>query len=368
MSEQNNPNGSRIASASRPRIRYFDIARGLAILMVILSHSILTAGVVAPQGAAAMWTFNLCFSFHMPLFFVLSGYFMRPERPFRWAKESRELIGTYAITAAVVVIGAAALAWMRHVGGRQALFSWLSAAIYGAGDIAPHALWPQTARIGAIWFLLALFWAHLLMHLLVRLPLTPVWVAVCFAVGYVSARWIWLPFDIQSGMCALLFVYVGYLARRHDALRWMNAHPVAWVVPVVIWVLAIWKFSGFSLAMNQYGATPVLAALGGFAGTACMVGISMLADRCAGPVATGLAKVGQVSLALLCAHLIDDNLFPWVPVLAHLHEAVPSVPLWIALFLLRLVLDAVLASVLWCLPKVSVWFYPMKAKRQSAVA
>lgn len=357
---------SSAASSLPARIQYFDIARGIAILMVILSHSILTAGVVSPQGTVATWVFNVCFSFHMPLFFILSGYFMHLDRGFRWGKEIRELLGTYAITAAVVVIGVAGLTWARHLGGRAALKSWLSAAIYGAGDIAPNALWPQTARIGAIWFLLALFWAHLLMHAFARLPITPLWVAVCFAVGYVSARWIWLPFDIQSGMCAVLFVYAGYLAKRYQALVWLNRHPYVWVVPAAIWFVAIWKFSGLSLAMNQYGATPVLAVLGGFAGTVCVVGVSMVFDRWGGPAAVLLAKTGQVSLALLCAHLIDDNIMPWIPILARLHAVIPAIPLWIALFVLRLVLDAFLAVALWHLPKVSLWFYPMKAKARCA--
>lgn len=367
MNEQHSPQTqSDAANAQHPRIRYFDIARGLAILMVILSHSIIMSNIAAPQGQLATWVFNLCFSCHMPLFFILSGYFMRPERPFRWARESRELIGTYAITAGVVVIGMTVVAWMHHVSRRDALLSWLSAAIYGAGDIAPNALWPQTARIGAIWFLLALFWAHLLMHALSKLPLTPLWVAACFAVGYASARWIWLPFDIQSGMCALLFVYVGWLIKRYRVLPWLSAHPLAWALPVVVWGLAVWKFSGFSLAMNQYGATPVLAALGGFAGTICVVGVSMVVDRFADPLAAGLAKVGQFSLALLCAHLIEDNVVQWVPILTDLHEAVPSLPLWIVMFLMRLVLDALLATVLWFLPTVSLWFYPTKAKRLQA--
>ena len=51
----------------KKRIEWIDICRGLAIILVIIGHSNLETGMA----------FNLksiIYSFHMPLFFVLSGY------------------------------------------------------------------------------------------------------------------------------------------------------------------------------------------------------------------------------------------------------------------------------------------------------
>lgn len=344
------------------RIRFFDIARGIAILSVILSHSVLMAGTVVPLQTVSHAIYAVCFSFHMPLFFILSGYFMRPERKFRWNKELKELVGTYAVTACIVLVGIVIAAKALRVSARDALKAWGSAAIYAAGDIAPHALWPQQARIGAIWFLLALFWAHLLLHIFAKLPYTPIWVAVSFAIGYASASWIWLPFDIQSGMCTLAFVYVGYLMRRYDLLALLKRYPAIWAVAAVIWIVDIALFSGFSLALNSYGNQPVLAAIGGVAGTVCMVGISMLVDR-VDVCGRAFAWVGQASLALLCAHLIEDDVLPWGLFLTEIHAVLPQAPLWIILFVLRLPLDFLLAWGLSKLPMVNLWFYPAKAKR-----
>ena len=47
------------------RIRYFDIAKGIAILCVILGHSILTAGDFAPRGTTSNLLIAACFTFHM---------------------------------------------------------------------------------------------------------------------------------------------------------------------------------------------------------------------------------------------------------------------------------------------------------------
>jgi fucose 4-O-acetylase-like acetyltransferase len=50
------------------RIGYIDIARGIGILLVVLGHN--DFGYISPFG------YQVIYSFHMPLFFFLSGYFM----------------------------------------------------------------------------------------------------------------------------------------------------------------------------------------------------------------------------------------------------------------------------------------------------
>ena len=196
------------------RIRFFDIAKGIAILAVILGHSAIETNLFVPHRTAQI-VLSICFSFHMPLFFILSGYFMHPERRFRWMKEAKQLLFTYVVTALCVLVGVTCMATLDHESRAIALRQWGMAAIYGSGDISNLTLWRVDLRIGAIWFLLALFWARLLLHCLARLPYTPVWVSLCFAVGYVSAQYVLLPWSIQAGMCAAAFLYLGYLAKKH---------------------------------------------------------------------------------------------------------------------------------------------------------
>ena len=56
------------------RVGYIDIARGIGILLVVLGHN--DFGYVSPFG------YRLIYSFHMPLFFFLSGYFLNASVPF----------------------------------------------------------------------------------------------------------------------------------------------------------------------------------------------------------------------------------------------------------------------------------------------
>lgn len=205
------------------RIRYFDIAKGIAILAVMLGHSILISKAFFPQSSTGILLYHVCFTFHMPLFFILSGYFMHPERDFRWRKESRELIATYAITACVIMLVNTLNSLMIGSGLRTTFNGWLAAAFYGAGDFGNYA-WPVPFRIGALWFLLGLFWAHLFVHLSFRCKYPLLMIAPLFIVGYLSSRICWLPLSIQSGMTASAFVYCGTLARKYDIHRYCRQH------------------------------------------------------------------------------------------------------------------------------------------------
>jgi fucose 4-O-acetylase-like acetyltransferase len=57
------------------RIAYIDIARGIGILLIVLGHNDLSE--------YHPFLHKFVYSFHIPLFFFLSGMFFKPERPFR---------------------------------------------------------------------------------------------------------------------------------------------------------------------------------------------------------------------------------------------------------------------------------------------
>lgn len=131
------------------RIRFFDIAKGIAILAVILGHSAIETNLFAPHRTAQV-VLSICFSFHMPLFFILSGYFMHPDRRFRWMKEAKQLLLTYVVTALCVLVGVTCMATLDHESRAIALRQWGMAAIYGSGDISNLTLWRVDLRIGAL--------------------------------------------------------------------------------------------------------------------------------------------------------------------------------------------------------------------------
>ena len=62
--EKYNENSQLIVKNKR-RIEYIDIAKGIAIILMIMGH-------VCSYGS---WKRNIIYSFHMPLFIIVSGMF-----------------------------------------------------------------------------------------------------------------------------------------------------------------------------------------------------------------------------------------------------------------------------------------------------
>ena len=64
-----------IISKTDNRLHWVDVARGLAMLCVILGH----------MGLDRLNIFT--FSFHMPLFYLLAGYFQKKQEPMLFIKK-----------------------------------------------------------------------------------------------------------------------------------------------------------------------------------------------------------------------------------------------------------------------------------------
>ena len=58
-----------ITENRKMRLEWVDISKGIGILLVIIGHCVYIGGSIH----------NWIFSFHMPLFFILSGMFIKDE-------------------------------------------------------------------------------------------------------------------------------------------------------------------------------------------------------------------------------------------------------------------------------------------------
>lgn len=184
------------------RLQYFDIAKGFAIITVILGHN-------AIPHEAMMFIF----SFHMPLFFIVSGYFFKPL-PVKdiLRKGWRQLLVPYLFTAACIV-------------GFFVLFQALQTILTGASiDVRLFTNLARETLFGAwpVWFLLALLVAKLALNFALRHELHALAIVLLAAtVGYVWGNYVCLPMPLQifPGMIASLFLYIGYTMRREGIME-----------------------------------------------------------------------------------------------------------------------------------------------------
>ena len=120
------------------RIEYIDIARGIGILLVVMGHN--DFAVVSP------FVYKLIYSFHMPLFFFLSGYFINPSIQF-WSffkKRFNSLLKPYFFTIFLIYFVSVSFGKM----GFQTAIGRIIKSLYGAGY---YIDWVQ------LWFLPHLF-------------------------------------------------------------------------------------------------------------------------------------------------------------------------------------------------------------------
>jgi len=100
------------------RLQYVDIARGIAMICIILGH----------LGNPAIN--RVVFTFHVPIFFFITGYFTSTKRS---KNKIRTLLVPYAISCLAIIILGTMLG--AHYGDAASAFKgWLSASLYGAGD------------------------------------------------------------------------------------------------------------------------------------------------------------------------------------------------------------------------------------------
>ena len=186
------------------RIEWIDIAKGIGILLVILGHSVKFGGV----------THNLIFSFHMPLFLILSGitYKQKDNKTFI-CRKFRTLIIPYVIFY-LIGFGISVMIpfWRDGLSVKTVVKD-----IYLAN--------PNAANVSSIWFLVSLFWVEIIFNFIQKFNKTIQYiiVGVCLLLGFIYSHMIHvitflpegrLPFNIDTSLIALTFFATGVWLKK----------------------------------------------------------------------------------------------------------------------------------------------------------
>lgn len=334
------------------RIEFIDVAKALAIIAVIAGH---TAIRFLGLGTGAQFVFALSFTFHLPVFFVTSGYFLHVDRRYDLAKEVRALIIPYAVSSILIIaFMCASNLFLHDMGSTKQLFKdWLSASVYGAGDVpsAELAVWPLRVRIGGTWFLLALFWARMIAIKVFKTKRPILLCILCFFLGLLSAHVVFLPFDIQSGLCAVPFVMLGTYANRRGLFTEKNG--TKFVIPAlfVVWFWAVVSFNGFSMAMCDYGrsAVDLLRNIGGaIASSLCLILVLALIEKRANNISIlwqNLRRLGSFTLYVLMIHVAEDDILRWGQIVEAVGARSQGLA-WLGVLVARILADVCIAVLL----------------------
>lgn len=266
----------------------YDIMKGFGILLVIAGHWI----------GINKFLFNFIFSFHMPLFFILAGYFYKPQEPKTLlSKDFKRLIHPYIFTCVLIILYQL-ISMIRNY-DTEPFVDTLVASFWGSGSVNHSSLYfADIPSIGAIWFLLALFWCKNIYNIIPKNNKYLYGIVLILSItATIIDRYVAnLPFALLPGISALIFFATGKFAKQNStSWKWL-------LLGIPVWIYCI-AFSGMSIVRCYYNCYP-LDVIGGITGTCAIYLLSKMIHSFSTLISRALTWLGKNSLAILCFHLV----------------------------------------------------------------
>jgi len=266
-----------------------DIAKGIAMLLVIIGHC---------DNLYFSPTHHFIYSFHMPLFFLASGYLYKVrDIKETLKKDFKHLAIPYVMTCIAII--AIALVYYLATKDGEPLSRLSLAALWGSGGHHSCKYLADVPGIGPLWFLPALLICKNVYNVLPE-KRRLLYSLVIFLVATVIGRYlIFLPFSILSGLSAIVFYAIG------DHLKLIKTIPYPyWIIGIICWIISL-RFS------NIYLVTPQLDlyfvdVIGATTASLLVYSLSRLISKVSF-LMKGFSWIGANSLYIFCFHAIEND-------------------------------------------------------------
>lgn len=286
---------------SHQRMRWLDISKGIAILCTIVGHTVAFGGHLR----------NLIFSFHMPLFFVASGYTIRPVSGDSLARATWKDFKRLYVPVLIV----------RAISFLLERILYKTDIAYGIWDNIRRILWGNgndytlpggfsVYGVGVLWFLIALFWCKLAYRICLNKiqNYRPMFLLFLCLAGLWLGTIVRLPQCIDIIPIGMLFMEGGYQF-RHSGREDAPAMKMAGVAAFFVWIYLTWtKGIYIEIATRDYPGS-MLSIFIAFAACLCVFQFSKALE--AFKSSEILAWLGKNSLDLLCIHHLDWYFMFW---------------------------------------------------------
>lgn len=289
-----------------PRNLSVDIAKGIGIILVVFGHN----WIVARDSGEL---YRVIFSFHMPLFFFLSGVFLAPERDLGMTLQQKadSLLKPYA-----VVLLALAVYYMLPLGHVSP--DYFTGMLFATGQ---SILWTP------LWFLPNLFLAQLIALTLLRLSPgirnNTAWLCLCILAMLLlgiqtlhlghdlrlltlellpgeTRRTYGLPWSLDIVLVNTAFLLAGFLSARQVRDPGHLALPMLLAAGTCFALIHLLYDDTLNMNSRLYDST-LITSLAAFTGIYMTVGLSGLLSR-SGRTAKVLAYLGTASLFIFIFH------------------------------------------------------------------
>lgn len=282
--------------------------KGIAILCVVGGHYF---------SFSILSTF--IWSFHMPLFVFLNGYFFKKGAICDRLKKSWvSYMKPYILVWLILILLESLIAYYK---GDSTFFIAKQRFLSGFWALASNrALFrPEgVVKIGVIWFLNALFIGTVLQS--ITLKIRNLWLQILFVTIIFLGAIFWtshicLPFGLNYGSAFLVWLWIGYYYSQKcpiyaisfiESKRGFYFFLVIWIGIVVLEGLTRNQYNICWLRLPLYG----VELIGAFGGIIVVMYVSRYIEKKFDSLASSLRYLGISSLWILCIHAIDVELFP----------------------------------------------------------
>lgn len=295
--------------SNKERVEWIDCAKGIAIILVIIGHTV-------SYGKYGSNLRGMIFSFHMPLFFILSCTTFKCSNDLKQYKFKVQHASKHLIIPVAVVFGLEILIELiKNIYlifdidfWKQELYCW----IFSCGvDTQFNGF--TVKGIGIPWFFFALFIGRSIfdyLHLAFEEKKLSVIVWLCCGIGIAFGSIQWLPFSMDIALAIMPFFYYGYRLKKKDmfksATKNMAIWGITWIVSLLITFPDYNNWTYLELATRRYNLFPICY-LTAISGTMFVSEFSVVVTNKIKRIIKPVVYFGRNSLYLLCVHIMDYN-------------------------------------------------------------
>lgn len=235
------------------RIGYLDIAKLIGLFLVCFCH------IPVSTGEFHIWVY----SFHMPLFFLLSGMFFRPEN-FSMKRTAMQLLVPFILFNVLAILISFCVNWIFY---RTLQFT----------NLHPMKWFTSGYAIGPSWFLLSLFCIRVFCSYAykygkIRTLLIAIIVLIVAFVFTENCN-VWNILNLGSSVLGLPFYLIGYIAKEY-ILKYIN-YGCIWITVLMTIVSCLAILNGqVGIHEHSYGNNMIAFLFFGLMGTAVLVRLS----------------------------------------------------------------------------------------------
>lgn len=273
-----------------------DILKGIGIILVVMGHVINSRASIKGININ-----NLIYLFHMPLFFLISGYLIKYEKEAslkEYAKKKAKgiLLPYFIFSILCYIYWVLIERKIRHQMSVSTMKVFLNIFL---GFINEKYLLPNIV----LWFLPCLFISEILYFIIRKNKDTfkrGIIVLILFIIGIVLCKnKIILPFGIETALIALLFLYIGDIFGKKENVILKYKIPLL-IFSLIFYIVAFIYNGNVSMLGHKY-LNPILFVLGAMSGIGIIYFLAQWFNRIK-PLKYTLMYYGKNSLIIMLCH------------------------------------------------------------------